>query len=212
MSCGYVTAPLTSDFPNPGVRDADVLEAMDWLPPGDDDQFWVDEHAQSWVDAYDWGLWSKSEWDMVLLGVADGRYGSARFLRDGEGWRGWSWGDCQWTPVVGSVGDQDWFLAAWWLAEDTAPEDTTFPIIAMVSCITGEPGQELYLQTIVWENPETVTVFVAVEFVASEAGCTATARLPVTVELSSPIGQRTLLDGSYEPPFEVGTRPLDGRP
>jgi hypothetical protein len=197
MSCGGLTAPLSDEFPSPGVRDVDVVAAL---------EIWAaDTDSQNWANAYDWGLWSKSEVEMDLLGVSEDGFATARFFRDRGTWR-WAGGaECHWTPVVG----RDWFLAAWWLAEDLAPEATTFAILAMVACASDEALQELDYEVILWENPETVTVFAIVESVAGEPDCVGTSRLPLTVELGSPIGDRTLFDGSIEPPAEVGTRPLD---
>ena len=93
-------------------------------------------------------------------------------------------------------------FASWELDRATLPaaDATRFSIAAREeSCANGKPPAKRALPAIVDETATTVTITLLVRRL-DNADCQKSPTYAVEIELSQPIGERTLLDGSAYPP------------
>lgn len=91
------------------------------------------------------------------------------------------------------------------------PESSTIHLLATeVACASGrEMGDALLDPQLVETDAAVLFAFAAIPLHQREVNCQGNPSTPVTVELSRPLGNRTIHDGSYVPPKPLDPAPLD---
>ncbi len=108
-------------------------------------------------------------------------------------------------PIAGrslAVALPDTFAFASWRLDPDRPRDpgsTEVAILALeLSCASGAPPGDRLQPPIVIETADAVTIAI-VTLKATNADCPGNPEFPVVVDLSAPLGGRTLFDGSAYP-------------
>ena len=86
------------------------------------------------------------------------------------------------------------------------PDSTTFDLLVTeAACASGREMGDALLGPQVVENDTSVLVaFAAIPVSARIVTCQGNLSAPVSIELSQPLGQRTIYDGLYVPPKPLG--------
>jgi len=129
----------------------------------------------------------------------DGPAGGARLLSleaEGDSWRASGWGGCQLSPVLapGLV----WVEVKGY---DADPGSRTFTAeVTERACASGRDPGPFLREPFVVETDETVTIYWTSESPVGGQTCQGNPIVKRTVELSEPLGSRTVLDGFRYPP------------
>ena len=191
MGCGRAQAGFRFTAPDPlplGQEGENALDALSAL-----------EEGRFFAETFDWGVWSRTDSRLVLLGRGPSGLGDVSFTPSADGtWLPGGWGDCDWSAGTASQG-----AAATWIADPDdppAPDSTTLHLLATErACANGQPPGDREVTHVVVESPTTVTVIVLVERIEGSATCQSNPSFEYTVELDSPLGDRDLVDGSSIP-------------
>jgi hypothetical protein len=170
----------------------------------------IDEVAPAeagFLDQYEWFTAESTDDRLILFGTPLGEttadappYADASFERDGDTWRPEGWGQCR--VEVSSPG----FGNAYWVLDpDSDPAASGTELHVLINeraCASGEPPVGREILPIVLEEPDTITITVLVEPVSGGADCPSNPWHPITIDLSEPVGDRTLFDASVAPRIE----------
>jgi hypothetical protein len=159
------------------------------------------------LDQYEWFTAESADDRLILFGVPLGEmptdslpYASATFQPDGDTWLPEGWGQCR--IEVSSPG----FGNAYWVLDpeiDPASSGTELHVLINErECASGEPPVGREIVPVVLEEADSVTIAVLVERVSGAAECPSNPWHPITIELSEPVGDRTLFDASVAPQIE----------
>lgn len=128
-------------------------------------------------------------------------YADATFGRENDRWVPQSWGQCRIE-----VNSADWGNAAFGLDPDVEPDpaSSTISVVAWErACASGRAPEGRGVQAVVMDADEqTVAVVILVEPVHGDAECPGNPSFSFEVDLGEPLGERTVLDASVDPPFE----------
>ena len=95
-------------------------------------------------------------------------------------------------------------VADWWVdtsAEPIEPDSEAIPaLVHENACASGQDAGGRIVPPSVVYGPDTVTVTITVRRIAGVAECPGNPLTPFTIELTEPLGDRTLLDGGQIPP------------
>jgi hypothetical protein len=189
MRCGGISAPWSDEAPPLGeIDDPDLALALEWFEGNEEGRFWV--------DTVEWSVWEKADDEMTLYGMTEDGFADAVFINTDGAWRASGWGGCDWRVHVEGFG------VAEWRVDGPADAGTTSLTIAATerNCASGQAPDGREVKSLVMETDETVTIVVLVEPVSGAATCQGNPEFPVTIELESPLGERSLRDGSVIPP------------
>ncbi len=143
----------------------------------------------------------------VALGPGDPPWVMVEATRGPDGWTAGGYGACDAQPVL-PAGIS---MADFWLdpaAPAPAPDSTTLNgVIVERACANGKPPTNRVRPPIVVYEEQAVTVTVTVSEIAGGADCPSNPPVPITIELSQPLGERTILDGSVFPPRDTSGPP-----
>lgn len=170
----------------------------------------IDEVAPAesgFLDQYEWFTAESTDDRLILFGVPlretpDGAppYADATFEREGDTWRPGGWGQCR--VEVSSPG----FGNAYWVLDpDIDPASTGTELRVLINereCASGEPPVGREILPVVLEEADSITITVLVEPVSGGANCPSNPWHPITIDLSEPVGDRTLFDASVAPQIE----------
>jgi hypothetical protein len=187
QACGPAKAAAGESIPATAAIDGNAAQALDALASS--------EEGRPFADGYDYGIFSRTDDDLILLGTAPrGRFAYATFRRTGDAWRPQGWGGCRWQP-------DGWQLAKWQvdggLAFDAKAEEVR--LVAADNCGGVAKGKELAvgakytrrkLRFEVWES----TILPGGAF--EDLVCPLDGTVQLTVRLPRPIGDRTIA-GEY---------------
>jgi hypothetical protein len=124
-----------------------------------------------------------------------------------DGWMADGYGACHLQPVLPA----GIYHADFWLDPDAAapgPDATTLHgLIVERACANGKPPTGRVRPPIVVYGETTVTITVTVSEIPGGADCPGNPSVPITIELSQPLGGRTILDGSVFPPRDTSGPP-----
>jgi len=150
----------------------------------------------------------RSGWRVVSMSptrvdyLAPGRDGwyfvSVEDIPDLGGWQAWEHGSCDLQVQL----PQGTGFATWQLdpASPPRPEATSLTVLAReVACASGKPMDGRLLPPIVLYAPDAVTIAIVVRTRPGDQDCPGNSPEPVTVELTEPLGDRPLFDGSSYP-------------
>lgn len=170
----------------------------------------IDELAPAesgFLDQYEWFTAESTDDRLILFGIPIGEtpadappYADASFERDGDTWRPEGWGQCR--VEVSSPG----FGNAYWVLDpDSDPAASGTELHVLINeraCASGEPPVGREIVPVVLEEPDTITITVLVEPISGAANCQSNPWHPITIDLSEPVGDRTLFDASVAPRIE----------
>lgn len=110
------------------------------------------------------------------------------------------------SPPTGEV-----VPAWWWVDGETLPLTAEATVIRGFlrerSCASGASPLDRALAPTIEYRPDAVVVVFAVVALAGEQDCTGNPAFPVEVRLTEPLGSRSVLDGSEDPPRDATTLP-----
>lgn len=209
-SCGPVRfgaiPPDLGEFP---PLDADAKAALDELINGP-----TGVEAGEFADDIDWSIASRTEDELILFGQgagADGGDGSfyldVTFDRRDDAWRPSSWGGCRIEVSAPGLGPATVAVPG---DDPPDPDATELSLLIMEQdCASGRAPTDREVVPVVVETLESVTITVLVAPVEGDTECPGNPWHPITVPLDAPLGARTLLDGSSQPPRLVEPAELD---
>ncbi len=122
------------------------------------------------------------------------------FTRPAGAWVVDAYGACALSVALpGGIG-----LADWWVdpaAPPPTPQSTTIAIQLMErACAGGQPPNGRVLAPVVVYRPDAIVVTVAVASIPGASDCESNPSVPLTIQLTEPLRDRTLLDGGTVPP------------
>ena len=143
----------------------------------------------------------------VALGPGDPPWVVVEAVLGPDGWTAGGYGACKAAPVL-PAGIS---MADFWLDPDApapGPDATTLHgIIVERACANGDPPTGRVRPPVVVYGEGTVTITVTVSETPGGADCPGNPSVPITIELSQPLGERTILDGSVFPPRDTSGPP-----
>ncbi|MEO1064010.1 MAG: hypothetical protein AAFZ07_21530 [Actinomycetota bacterium] len=198
---------------------------FDRLPPDPADLPPLDEDAQGALDRAAtgraaqefafladavWRIAERSDERLVLLGVpvddGDG-FVTASFQRVDGTWEIDGFGGCRVQVSAVGLGPAEVELDP---SRPPDPGSTELPVlIREQACASGQAPIGREIVPVVTETDRTVEIVVLVAPVSGGAECPGNPWHPITVELESPLGDRTVLDGSTQPPVERPWPPVN---
>jgi hypothetical protein len=198
VACGYHAYPgLGIDGPRvepgAGSRRARALRAA------------LDTYREAFpgADGMAWRLAGRDESGFLFL-ARDDRFAESGWLsieaerRDGR----WStsMGGCDPRRVLAAdIGVADWWLDPSFPAP--GPEATTLQVLVLEqACASGTAPDGRIAQPEVVYATDTITITIGVRRSKGDQSCPGNPPVPLTVALTEPLGDRTLLDGSRLPP------------
>ena len=124
-----------------------------------------------------------------------------------DGWTAGGYGACHLQPALPA----GIYPADFWLdpaAPPPGPDTTTLHgLIVERACANGKPPTGRVRPPVVVYAESTVTITVTVREIPGGADCPGNPSVPITIELSQPLGDRTVLDGSVFPPRDTSGPP-----
>ena len=143
----------------------------------------------------------------VALGPGDPPWVMVEATRGPDGWTAGGYGACHAQPVL-PAGIS---MADFWLdpdapapgpdSHDPARRDRRAGLCQRQATDRSRPAADRRLRE------QAVTVTVTVSEIAGGADCPGNPSVPITIELSQPLGERTILDGSVFPPRDTSGPP-----
>jgi hypothetical protein len=170
---------------------------------------------QEFVDPYTWFLTDQSASERVLFGeptepsAGNPPYVYAALeLRDGQ-WSPTGWGQCRIELEADGWGNARFTLDP---AIRPDPQARTVSVLATeVACASGQPPQGRDVRAVVLdETDEVASIVILVEPATGDQTCPGNPSFEFQVDLSSPLGDRTILDASVYPPLEREWSPGEG--
>ncbi len=138
--------------------------------------------------------------------AAEGSWAYASVGHDGGAWEVDGWGGCSLQPDVGpGLG-----IASFRIAPEVELDPAATEISVLVTeraCNSGEDAEGRIVVAAIEEDGDRVTVTFAVRPRAGAQECPSNPETPFVLELSEPLGDRSLLDGSSVPPREATVCP-----
>jgi hypothetical protein len=111
------------------------------------------------------------------------------------------------SPVPSEVAN----AATWWVDSTLlplAPETTAVQaILVEKACASGQAPEGRVGDPVIFYGPDAVIVMVPVTPLEGTQDCQGNPEFPVEITLTEPLGERTLLDGSSNPPRDATTTP-----
>lgn len=147
--------------------------------------------------------------DTVIYVAADpaaaGNWVQATVGREGDAWDVNGWGGCTLMPDVGA----GMAIGSFRLAVDPLdPAATEIRVLVTErACNSGEDAAGRIEVASVEEDDDSVTVTLAVRPRGGGQSCPSNPETPFVIQLSEPIGERVLLDGSSVPPRDATVCP-----
>jgi hypothetical protein len=152
---------------------------------------------------------SRTDASVIYLAPDPAVEGSFAFVsvgRDGDAWAVDGWGGCPLQPDVGP----DLGIASFRVAPDVELDPETSEIAVLVTelaCNSGEDARGRITVAAIDEDNDSVTVTLAVRPRGGGQECPSNPETPFVLELSAPLGDRALLDGSSVPPRDATVCP-----
>jgi hypothetical protein len=192
IRCGAITAPYSQEPPPlADPEDPDTEIGVEW--------FSRDVEGAFMLDTASWSVWEKTDDEIVLYGKTEDGYATASFVKEGEEWQATSWGICHWEVTV-----EGWGVAHWRVDGPVDPEATNLTLAATeINCANGEAPDGRDIESVVSETDESVTIVIFVEPVSGGATCPGNPEFTWSVQLDSPLGDRSLFDGREVPPIVI---------
>jgi hypothetical protein len=134
--------------------------------------------------------------------LAPGRDGwyfvSVADIAEQGGWQAWEYGACDLqVRLPEGIGFATWDVDP---AHPPQPDATSLTVLASeVACASGKPIDGRLAVPIVLYAPGAITIVLEVRSRPGGQDCQGTSPEPVTVELTEPLGDRALFDGSSHP-------------
>jgi hypothetical protein len=117
-----------------------------------------------------------------------------------DGWAVESYGACTPRPVVPDVVS----VADWWVAPDAVPmgpdSDSIPTLVHERACASGQDAEGRIMPPTIVYGQTAVTITIVVQLREGAQDCQGNPLTPYTIELTEPLGDRTLLDGGQLPP------------
>lgn len=143
----------------------------------------------------------------VAQGLGDPAWVMVEAAPGPDGWMADGYGACHLQPVLPA----GIYHADFWLDPDApapGPDTTTLHgLIRERACANGKPPTGRVRPPVVVYDERTITITVTVSEIPGGADCPGNPSVPITIELSQPLGDRTILDGSVFPPRETSGPP-----
>jgi hypothetical protein len=138
--------------------------------------------------------------------AAEGSWAYASVGQDGGAWEVDGWGGCPLQPDVGAgLG-----IASFRVAPDAELDPAATEIAVLVTewaCNSGEDAQGRIVVSAIDEDDDSVTMTFAVRPRGGGQECPGNPETPFVLELSEPLGDRSVLDGSSVPPRDATVCP-----
>lgn len=134
--------------------------------------------------------------------AVEGSFAFVSVGRDGDAWAVDGWGGCPLQPDVGP----DLGIASFRVAPDVELDPETRELAVLVTeraCNSGEDARGRITVAAIDEDDDSVTVTLAVRPRGGAQECPSNPETPFVLELSAPLGDRALLDGSSVPPRDA---------
>lgn len=190
-----------------------ALEAMADGPAG--------AEGGSLIDGNEWSIASRTDDELVLFGRSNGggpAWSESGFAyitftpNGGDGWGPSGFGGCDLSVEAPGLGPASVSLDP---DREPDPDSTELPILINErACASGQAPVDREIVPVVTETATTIEVVVLVAPVKGGAECPGNPWHPITVTLDAPVGDRTVLDGSVQPPeareWPPGETDLDG--
>lgn len=198
-SCGSIPIPGGAKPSLPDTPlDAEALQAMEAMTTVGAEPFFFNQ--------YEWFIGDRTPERLELFGRSSTEpgtdapgYAYAVFSPSGDGWDPQGLGQCAIEISAAGYGTADWEVE-----QRPGPSSTQlFLLITERACASGEAPVDRTIVPVVVNEPDRVTITVLVEPVQGGADCPGNPPHPVTVELTEPLGQRRLFDGSQFPNVEI---------
>jgi hypothetical protein len=150
-----------------------------------------------------WRLAGMDERGSLFLGrdekASDSGWVGVEVYQDEGQWRS-TIGECDPRRVIAA----DIGIADWWLDPAfPAPGPDATELHALVlerACASGQPADGRIAEPVIEYAEDVVTITIGVRHAEGDQDCQGNPAVPLTVVLSEPLGDRTLLDGSRVPP------------
>ncbi len=207
----------------------DVDDAIGQLSPLDDEAAAALEaladgpagvEGGSLIDGHDWSIATRTDDELILFGRANGDgpawseagFAQITFARVGDAWAPQGFGGCNLAVEAPGLGPASVNLDP---DRQPDPDSTELPVVIQErACASGEAPVDREIVPVVTETATTVEIVVLVAPVKGGANCPGNPWHPITVTLDAPLGDRTVLDGSVQPPeprtWPPGPAGLDG--
>jgi hypothetical protein len=125
------------------------------------------------------------------------------FTASAQGWSIDTYGACNLQPAFPSgIGPASWRIDP--AARPTTTDATVTVLAIELACASGLTAEGRILPPTVVETDETITILLAVRHRVGSQDCPGNPETRLTVTVGSPIGTRSLLDGSTVPPSRRG--------
>lgn len=195
-ACGHVRVGPGLPILEPTPLDDDAQQAVDVLA--------ANAEGERFVDDYEFGIASRTEDRLILLGISDsGTYSDAAFVRIDGLWDPTGWGTCHWT-------DDGYSEVPW----DFDPEATLdlagseIELLVHDDCgTTTDHGHEMFVvaefsdeevSLVVWQSKNPPPPPPGSEEAFRELSCPLGVVVQLTVLLEEPVGERSIV-GSTPP-------------
>lgn len=158
------------------------------------------------VASYDWFVADDGATARTLFGEGRDRQDPPHAYvsleqRDGA-WSPLGWGQCRIEVLADGWGNARFVLDP---DVEPAPDGDRISVLATeMTCTGGKPprGREVR-SLVVDETEDTIAIVILVEPPTGDQSCPGNPSFPYEVQLSSPLGDRTILDGSAYPPSPI---------
>ncbi len=136
----------------------------------------------------------------VARGTAEVPWVQVAVATEGNGWTVAAYGQCH----LG-VSYPDGITGATIRLDPAFPRPTrdsreVHVLITETACASGQSPEGRVLEPLVVYGPDSVAVAIAIRHIVGGADCQSNPEFPVLIELSEPLGDRVLVDGSQFPP------------
>lgn len=161
-------------------------------------------YFQEFVSGYEWFVTQEGgSWRQLFGQSTSGRgYAYLRIESQDDLWTPVGWGQCQIELTAEGWGNARFVLDPKHLPD---PGATSIRVLATeVACAGGMPPDDREVRAVVEESEDEISIVILVEPTKGGADCPGNPAFPYEVELSSPIGDRTILDASTYPPNPAG--------
>ncbi len=162
-------------------------------------------------DPKDWSVVARTEGEISFLSRSDNarRWFNVIVERKDQRWRFAGSGDCELT----AVSEAGWGAATWSLRRDPQPNDRTLLVTAMeTACSSGRKVPPGSFRPEIHYEKDRITIAMSVEPPEGRFfNCLGNPSTDLEIELSQPVGERTILDvGNYPPEQEHPRKPEGG--
>jgi hypothetical protein len=153
------------------------------------------------LPSQDWRLAFATPVRADFVAPAGSGWSFVSFVPAGDGWEAGSWGPCTGRLVINGLSVASWELEIG--EEPFGPASRSVGAsVTEQDCAGGEPlGDRLHSPRVTYGRTDIVIQFVA-DPLPGDHDCAGNPTTLLEIELSEPIGNRRLLDGSVLPPAE----------